>query len=165
MSSWLDCTKIEGQGRELLFEGNSPIQQWATSGVFIDTNATIKGEGQKLAQRRLGDYFLFFPDGTYLCVEIKTEEKYTGNIFWEEFSNLYFNVGWSSSLECVWLIHCWLDHDYAYAIPFQNTRRWLRTTGNKYRVAVQSKRQQSNVSSGRLVKLADIPGVVKFKVK
>jgi hypothetical protein len=61
-----------------------------------------------------------------IWIEVKAEEKYTGNFFIEEWSNYSKgNPGWMHKLDTDMLWYHFLDVERVYLIDFQELKRWL----------------------------------------
>ena len=140
MNGYNKANIIEALGEERLL---SVIQQYSPLRKITD----------KLGQDTLGDYEF---NGCYH--EFKFEEKYTGNLFLESWSNKSRNkVGWMfKPMEAIFLWYGFLNKGIVYCINFVSLKDWFKENQYKYKEIMQSKYVQSNDTYGRIIPLKDI---------
>jgi hypothetical protein len=150
------------------------IQEKSDGGRFVRTD---KGRLAPFIQETIGDYMVNCSDQIF-SIEIKAEERFTGNLFLETWSNRNLddpashamrgsNPGWLLKLRSDLLFYYFLDADRLYVINTLSLKRWA--FGHKgsvahlyegdldgsamFREVAQSKYQQLNDTWGRLVPL------------
>lgn len=146
---------IESLGMEIL----DPYLSRLCNGRFV---ITAKGPLSKHLQETLGDV-IANSRGLCIAVEIKIEQRKTGNLFLETWSNKVFdekqNQGWMFKLIADRLWYYFLDTDELYILDFRKLKEWA-FGGNgqlyKYPEKEQSKYTQHNKTAGRLVPIADL---------
>ena len=123
-------------------------------------------------QQSIGDVFVN-RNNEFLSVEIKVEEKHTGWLFLEIWSNrnLDFikdhakfgsNLGWMFKCRADFLFYYFLDLDILYVVNLFELKRWAfgygEEPGNIYKYVEkrQNKTKQLNDSWGRAVNISDI---------
>jgi hypothetical protein len=119
--------------------------------------------------QRTGDWVITRRDNYEFTVELKAEEKFTGNVFLETMSNWHSSrYGWflTSSAFQVWYV--FLDLRTVYVLPLGVLRRWFWGSDvdpedgacGRYRQVTQSKHQQKNMTQGYIVSVYDITAEV-----
>lgn len=119
---------IEKRGRDIL----APYFEERTAGLVF----TDKGKLARFIQEHAGD-FLFNDKRhkTMYAAEMKIEQKHTGNLFLETWSNrnledkqrhadLGSNVGWLAKCRADFLVYYFLDSDDLYVIDLFGLQRW-----------------------------------------
>lgn len=143
--------------------------------VIID-----KGPLAPIVQELCGDVCMSIEGRTWFA-ELKAEEKHTGNIFFEVFSNRCLSSrddhaqygikpGWGISNRADLLIYHFLDKDIVYVMDFYRLKRWMFGSstphsfdgawwryGARGHQRTQQKRFQRNETVGLLVPLIEIP--------
>lgn len=157
MTRYQDSLGVERRGWE-------SVRSWL-SGSFCDEGRYVLTDKGRLApeiQQKYGD-IVTQRRGQMVWVEMKTEERYTGNFFIEDWSNWSRgNPGWFHKLDTDLLFYQFLDNQSLYLVDFRSLRQWLMSgnpTGNrfsKYRMVKQSKCDQLNDTWGRLVPVIDV---------
>ena len=113
----------------------------------------------KLAQRYLGDYLAVKNDKAYI-LEFKAEEKHTGNLFIEIWSNEGVNQGWFRKCRADYIIYHFLDNGKVYLIDLPEFKKQL--IESNHRQVKQAKHDQKNVSVGLLVPVSEYSSVRKL---
>lgn len=114
----------------------------------------------KLAQEYLGDYLAVKNNKAYI-LEFKAEEKHTGNLFIEIWSNEGVNLGWFRKCRADYIIYHFLDNGKAYLINMAEFKKELIEPNHKQ--VKQNKHNQPNISVGLLVPVNKYPSVKIFK--
>lgn len=150
MNSFDTCRKVENKSI-------AQIIQWldgvADEGRVVRTD---KGRLSEFLQRSAGDA-LAQCNGKVYGVEIKTETKWTGNLFLETWSNKHRGrPGWLFTLNADMLLYHFSDRNVLYSIPFQRLQRWaegLEVEGwpENFVERQQRKYDQMNDTWGRCV--------------
>lgn len=88
--------------------------------------STRKGPLAKEMQQKYGDLFIQTLNKEFYALEVKAEERHTGNLFLETFSNgSCYKLGWMHTLRADWLLYHFLDKDVLYIIPFEPLKKWF----------------------------------------
>ena len=89
----------------------------------------------------------------HLKIEVKTEQKYTGNLFFETMSNVDTGRdGWIATSTADELYYLFWDVARGYRIPlFQDVKWQFDYCKNRFKEVDQKKHQQENLTRGRLV--------------
>lgn len=123
---------------------------------FADDGKVYWHEGKEL-QKELGDMSFAYQGKTY-CVELKAEQKFTGNLFLETWSNRSrWTIGWMYTTKADKLWYYFIDNDELYYANVETLRDWCFGSGDgagqiyKHRELKQSKYAQKNDSWGRIV--------------
>jgi hypothetical protein len=155
---------------------------------FLDNQAcnsrvviTDKGPLAKFLQETVGDAIMNDRQMLTWGVEFKIEQRHTGNLFLETWSNLNRrNPGWMLKLNTDILLYYFLDAGVLYSIGFQRLVKWAfgdsdkfqngervqrRSPGRIYEFPEkrQGKRDQLNDTWGRLVPVAVLKNEVGIK--
>lgn len=115
----------------------------------------------KWYQRQNGDYVgTTAKGGQFVTIELKTEQRTTGNLFLETWSNLRFGgsqPGWLHTLQAEWLWYSFLDEKAVYMMRHQTLWEWSMKHGNinryRQRMAISDQR---NETYGHLVPVEDL---------
>lgn len=76
-------------------------------------------------QKSLGDLRVYSPKGN-TNLELKIENRWTGNLFVEEYSNLEWGTaGWLFTCKADYICFYFLDTDLLYALPFNQLKRFM----------------------------------------
>lgn len=144
-----------------------PFIEQRSGGRFV---VIEKGALAQVLQRQFGDVFLNSArTGALVGLELKAEERHTGNLFVETQSNRNSTdarsfmergatAGWLYTLRTDFLLYHFLDLNVAYLLPFFGLYRWCVGVGpfdygnlDRCKCATQRKYDQLNESVGRLV--------------
>lgn len=170
MPGYQDANAVEQRGMDVLlpflklriFEGHYVLPK--------------RGPISKAIQKDFGD-FLFNSDAdTIRSIELKIEEKYTGNLYLETWSNRNLenfksyaergmNPGWFWTSKADFLGAYFLDTDDFYIASFFKLRRWAFKQEQifRYPEKPQQKYSQLNDTWGRCVTISDLPSEVCLK--
>jgi hypothetical protein len=154
MSSFDRARLVEAEGLAIL----RPFLDERVNGRLIMLD---KGPLARALQQSTGDAIFQCPQGRVWSVEIKVEEKHTGNLFLESWSNrnlesvdvhvaLGSNPGWMFKLKSDLLMYYFLDTDQLYVMDFFRLKRWafLDWQVAAYREKPQGKYPQPNDAWG-----------------
>ena len=163
MNAFDNARQIELAGKEDLVRF---LEAQACSGRVVLTD---KGPLSTFLQETVGDAVMNDRQMDTWGVEFKIEEKHTGNLFLETWSNLARrNPGWTVKLNADILLYYFLDCKHLYSISFQRLAKWAfgdsdafrqdqrvigRSPGRIYDFPErkQRKRDQRNDTWGRVV--------------
>lgn len=159
MNSFEAASEIEAKSWEIL---RPFIEFRAYNGRFV---RTVKGRLAKELQKSVGDVLYNSDDATVHAVEIKAEQKWTGRLFLERWSNRSrFTPGWIETLNCDLLLCHFLDQDRLLALNFPNLRKWLyhcdrwqKPKASLYPQTSQTAYAQLNDTWGYVVPVSDLP--------
>lgn len=175
MSAFDDARQVELAGKDALV---CFLHSQASSGRVVLTD---KGPLSKFLQETVGDAVMNGRDMTAWGVEFKIEQKHTGNLFLETWSNLSRrNPGWMVKLNTDILLYYFLDCGQLYSISFQRLAKWAFGDSAAYRQGErvkgrspgriydfperrQGKRDQLNDTWGRIVPVAVLKKEVGFQ--
>lgn len=143
MNAFDSARLVEAEGLAIL----RPFLDERTNGRLIMLD---KGPLARALQQTTGDAIFQCPKGRAWSVEIKTEEKHTGNLFLESWSNRNLdtsdaysmfgsNPGWLFKLRADLLMYYFLDTDKLYVMDFLRLKRWAF---GEWRIARFPERQQ-----------------------
>lgn len=169
MNPFLRGVSVETKGRAIL----EPFLLEKADGRFVLFD---KGPLAKALQETCGDGVFSVRGDREYFVEMKTEEKHTGNLFLETWSNRNLtdrsnharfgsNVGWLHKQVADLLLYYFLDADKLYVFDLFKLKRWAFVTPGKngypgkvwdYREVEQGKTVQHNDTHGRIVPLSDL---------
>jgi hypothetical protein len=143
---------------------NGRIVSTASGSLSVKLQKTA---GDFLAQKANSNDFLspgFHSD--VIGLELKTEERHTGNLFIETWSNKeHWNPGWIYTSLADYMLYHFLDREVCYVISMKALKKFCFTTpgANKstgrltdYREVGQEKHKQKNNTCGRLVPIDDL---------
>lgn len=159
MSGYQDALAVEARGREAL----SPfLTQRAYEGRLV---WTTKGRLSEELQKTAGDLVYNSDADTVVACEIKVEERWTGNVFLERWSNRpRWKAGWLETLSTDLLLYYFLESDQLLVLHFENLRRWLyncesgcKPPSSNFPHVLQRKNAQLNQTWGYLVSVAVMP--------
>ena len=113
----------------------------------------------KLVQKFCGDV-LARDCETAKYIEIKAEQKHTGNLFIEYWSNRHrHTMGWFHICQADWLWYYFVDDRKLYVFQMQELREWARGDKGRllnYPLVRQNKYDQLNDTWGYLVPVDDL---------
>lgn len=136
------------------------MQRLSTKAQIVSTN------GQLYLQKHVGD-FLAKIDGRMTAVECKTEEKFTGNLFLESWSNRSKGVrGWVDYCFADVYWYYFLDVNRLYTFPVQSLRDWAYGKGEAMGAIYRYQEKpvlfdQLNDTWGRAVPISTLAGYVE----
>ena len=150
MSAFSRCQQIEEHGLRIL----TPLLYERSGGRYVRTD---KGRLSYEIQKKYGDFFANNTNGEIIALEIKVEEKHTGNLFLEEYSNREHDTpGWMETLDADVLWYLFLDRRLIYEIHFPSLRTWYQENKHKHPLVKQGKYVQMNDTWGRLAPIQNI---------
>ena len=179
MNAFDQASRVETEGMARLMPF---IEERAYQGRFIKT---AKGALSKALQAEFGDVLMNTDADTVYGVEVKIEQKWTGNLFLETWSNRNLESkqahgergqkpGWLISQRADLLFYYFLDVDALLVIPVFALKQWAFGTGDTpghiyaWKEVRQGKYAQRNDTWGRLVNVdalaRDIP-LRRFSVR
>lgn len=156
-----------------------PFIEENSGGRFVVTD---KGPLAKAFQEQCGDVLFNSASGRLYGVELKAEQKHTGNLFLETWSNRNLddvnshgergsNPGWLVKVRADLLFYHFLDVDALYILPLFRLKQWAFGTATRpahiydpaFKEVPQGKYNQANDTHGRLVPVAVLheAGLVK----
>lgn len=164
MSSFHKCLNTEAIGNKIVYDWISDkhpdwTQFWHTDG----------GEWSMTIQYEMGgDFTLRRPGKKDILCEVKTEEKFTENIFPERWSNRSTGRdGWLITSRATLLFYLFLDRRIMYLIDMEKLQEWHKSGDmDRFRMAKQEKHIQHNDTRGLIVPIDDARerGVIHFDV-
>jgi hypothetical protein len=96
-------------------------------------------------------------------VEVKTEEKHTGNLFLETWSNKACNnPGWMVKSNADILIYHFLDNGMTYLFDFKMLKKWFVEKGSAFPEYPQRKNSQENDTWGKIIPLKHLSHALVF---
>lgn len=158
MNAFIAACRVEDRSWEVL---EPYLKTRAFDGRFV---RTAKGPLSLELQKSVGDVLVNSDRLSVTGIEVKAEERYTGNLFLERWSNRScFTPGWFETLRTDLLWCHFLDKDVVYEIGFQRLRQWLYWhTGrghpkcHTFVLAKQGKYEQKNDTWGYLVPVREL---------
>lgn len=128
MNCWTQSRGVEAEGWAVL----KPYIDERTDGRYVLTG---KGTLARWLQESAGDVITNTQDGRMWTIELKTERKWTGNLFLETWSNRNLdnrnnhgnagsNPGWLAKLRADLLLYYFLDADVLVSIDLFQLKRW-----------------------------------------
>lgn len=128
MNAYDNANSVSARGLAVLV----PYLEEVSDGRLVMSD---RGKLAKWLQESAGDAVVQHRDGRMLWVEIKTEERHTGRLFLEEWSNrnlnhrgnhadLGSNPGWLCKLRSDIMLYYFLDADILYSIDLYSLQRW-----------------------------------------
>lgn len=103
-------------------------------------------------------------NGVNLRVEVKAEERFTGNLFWETWSNYPVRQGWGRTTPADELYYLFRNNNSAYRISDLPTFKWLIDYFEPTLKEIsQSKYDQHNDTRGLLVPIDDFCLIQKLR--
>lgn len=160
MSAFNDARKVEAIG---LIPVLSYLRDIAFNGQVVETN---KGSLCFELQAMAGDVLFNDKQGNCVSVELKFEQRHTGNFFFETWSNRSPSMpkpGWTKTLRSDYVLYFFLDTYELYIIDRPKMFEWLFVEGNerKYPERPQSKYEQLNKTVGLIVPIEDTSSFCK----
>lgn len=155
-----------------------PFIEENSGGRFVVTD---KGPLAKAFQEQCGDVLFNSASGRLYGVELKAEQKHTGNLFLETWSNRNLddvakhgergsNPGWMVKVRADLLFYHFLDVDALYILPLFRLKQWAFGTATEpahiydYPERPQGRYSQLNDTHGRLVPLTVLKAAGLVKV-
>jgi len=140
MDAFQDARTVDERGRAIL-------KPYA---LHLGADVEEVEDGKSKTQECYGDWRVSFGSSEVFYYEVKTEEKTTGNLFLEEWSNLGYNQGWFCKSRGDVLWYYFLDLDNLWVCPIADLQVWAFTNSNikSYPSKPQRKRDQNNESWG-----------------
>lgn len=152
MNAYNDACKVEAEGVEDICRF---LSQQLGSGKFI---LISKGKLAKDIQKKHGDCMIETNSGYMQFIEFKVENKTTGNLFLEVWSNKSRRTtGWMFHLNTDYLFYYFLDSRKLYVFDFDELALWAFGSREqkaniwRYREVPQSAYSQKNDTWGRIV--------------
>ncbi len=141
MNSFTECRGVEAEGVAQV------VPFMKEKGIDL-----ISTEGDMDIQKHYGD-FITETNGKKTYIELKVEEKTTGNLFPEVWSNRSRKTpGWLGTLtNCDILWYYFLDTQILHMMNFVELREYCRKNYKRYNLVPHRKRIQLNDSWGLLV--------------
>lgn len=128
MNAFTDAREIELAGKDDLVRF---LENQACNGRVVLTD---KGPLSAFLQETVGDAVMNARDMTTWGIEFKIEQKHTGNLFLETWSNLSRrNPGWMVKLNTDILLYYFLDCSSLYSIGFQRLVIWAFGDSSAFR--------------------------------
>lgn len=150
MNSFIKASELENYGKKIFLK-------------YFSTAADVREITDKDEQRECGDWEI---DGIYH--ETKIENRYTGNLFLETYSNKSKNIpGWMfKEQKAVFLWYAFIDKETCYIFDFNNLKKWFKENHQNYREISQGKYIQHNNTYGRIVPIIDLKeaGLVEIEI-
>ena len=174
MNAFESASMVETRGMARLLPY---IEERSYEGRFV---RTCKGPLARFVQEELGDVIVNVNEDKIFAAEIKIEQRHTGNLFLETWSNRNLdsqsehasrgcNPGWLLKLRADCLLYYFLDTDDLYSIPLFRLKRWAfgsRTMNARlydFPELSQGKYNQMNETVGRIVPIHIIRKEVGLK--
>lgn len=162
MNAFEQASRVETEGMRRLMPF---IEERSYKGRFVKT---AKGALSKALQAEFGDVLMNTDDQTVWGVEIKIEQRWTGNLFLETWSNRNLESkqshgergqtpGWLVTQRADLLFYYFLDVDLLLVIPIFALKQWAFGSGDTpghlfaWKEVRQGKYAQRNDTWGRLV--------------
>lgn len=170
MSAYENCntTAAKGVARLLPF-----IKERAHDGQLVVTN---KGPLAPFLQKTVGDVVINTDPERIWTIEIKTEEKHTGNLFLEYWSNLNLEErrshaergttpGWLHTLRADLIFFYFLDTDDLYIFNLFRLQQWALREREIYKFPLkrQKRHLQANDTHGHIVPISDLRRHIGFR--
>lgn len=128
MNAFTDAREVELAGKDDLLRF---LEMQAGSGRVVLTD---KGPLSQFLQETVGDAVMNDRQMTTWGVEFKIEDRHTGNLFLETWSNLCRrNPGWMVKLNTDILLYYFLDARHLYSLGFQKLAKWAFGNSDAYR--------------------------------
>lgn len=173
MNGFGEASKVEARALAVLLPY---LDEQADGRVVL----TSKGTLARFLQITVGDAIFNDKKGRVWSVELKAEEKHTGNLFLETWSNKNLTdaqshaergstMGWLFSCRADLLMYYFLDSDDLHIIPLLRLKRWAFGLGLRpgrlydFPEVEQHKYGQPNDTHGRLVEIATLASEIEFK--
>lgn len=144
MSAFKHCQSIEEKGVYITIKYLEKFESLTCTSIEYDTASG------KALQHQGVDLMCDSGSGKVL-VEVKTEQKHTGNFFMEEWSNLDKKLGWLHTCQADAMAYVFLGK-YFYWIPdWKALQAHVLENISSFKPIRQDKYKQTNVTVGRLV--------------
>lgn len=177
MNAFTRASTVETTGRSIL----EPFLLEKANGRLVLFD---KGPLAKALQETVGDGVFSVAGDREYFVEIKCEQKHTGNLFLETWSNrnlenrenharLGSNPGWMHKVVADLLLYYFIDCDKLYVFDLFKLKKWafvdIGASGHAgriwdYREAPQNRYSQLNDTYGRIVPLVDLALVPGYRL-
>ena len=125
--AFAECTEVAKES----FRRLAPFIEQISGGRFVPLD---RGALAAYLQQRFGDVLLRLPNGMVATLELKAEEKNTGNTFFEVYSNLvgsrrqHYEIanraGWTFTSQATFTLYHFLDDDSLFAWDTLRAKRW-----------------------------------------
>lgn len=153
MSYYTDSNKVEATGLAILYPFITRV-----------TGNDVMPLTDQCLQKSAGDLLANFAKLGWKSVECKIEQKHTGNLFIETWSNREWGTpGWLFTSQADILMVYFLDVDKLICVSLPALKHWLLNKDNpaldRYR-SVQVKKQQRNDTHGAVIPIVDIKAEV-----
>lgn len=164
----MNTGEVERRGIELAMQ----VIEWqvAPGSPVIDTN---DARSNVHLQRTIGDFLILHElTNQWHAIDVKTEVKYTGNLFVESWSNKTANRhsrdGWIFTLGSDWLFMVYLDVRAVFIVDLRKLKNWCVIEGRMldFREATVHRYidgEQMNRTTGHLVPWSVLAETVGFK--
>ena len=107
-----------------------------------------------------GDFLVVKKGGSKFSIEVKAEDKHTGNLFIEEWSNRTSKrLGWLNTLTTDFLIYGFLDNETFYCMRFETLKTWMDKNRHTMTLTEQTQHYQDNDTWGYLVNVERLKSV------
>lgn len=155
MNAFQEASEIEAEGIEDVLRF---LRGKAKQGQIVQTD---KGSLSYELQTMAGDLLFNDKQGRLITVEVKIEQRHTGNLFIEDWSNLDSNrpkPGWIATLWCDYIAYYFLSSKQLYILNRPALFDWLyiRDNARRLETRVQQKYKQRNQTRGLLAPLSKI---------
>lgn len=162
MTAFDDCRGVEFESWRML-QPHFQLE-WSDDGHYA---VITKGRLAKELQAKYGDVILNF-HGEVKAIEIKSERRYTGNLFLESWSNYPHKPGWMHTLDADYIFYHFIDRNILYIIDFPALKEWAFDWKflEIYPEKPQGKYTQLNDTRGYIVPISELmrdmkPGKMK----
>ena len=153
MNAFDEASKVADRAIDLYL--HPFIRARAKEGHFVTTD---KGRLSQELQKKYGDLFFNAPDDRLYAVEFKAEQRHTGNLFIETWSNRHrYTRGWLDHLDTDYLLYFFEDRCWLYSMEFPKLKAWAFGNGEndglvyQYPEKKQRAYNQLNDTWGRIV--------------
>lgn len=165
MNAFESASMVETRGMAVLLPY---LEEKAHQGRFV---RTCKGPLARYLQAEIGDVIVNTTEEKVIAAEIKIEQRHTGNLFLETWSNRNLddrvshaergsNPGWMLKLRADLLLYYFLDTDDLYSVPLFRLKQWAFGCRAKpgrlyaFKEVSQQRYGQLNETVGRIVPIA-----------
>ena len=143
------------------FEQARTVEQLAKDEILPWLNLkceSVEDTGDSLWLQKICGDFIVVQENRKRGVELKAEQKYTGNVYLETWSNRpEFTFGWLWTSRAHWLMYYFADNRQLFVFDLPALQAWaVEGAVYKYAEKPQSKYDQLNYTWGRVVPIADI---------
>lgn len=150
--------------RDVEKRGMQPVAEWIKRQFRGDTLIDTNDPGvREYLQKFAGDFLVQDVAGHLVTVEAKIEEKWTGNLFIEIWSNRSRGTrGWFHNSRADYLVCYFIDKDRLVYGPMRRLQDWWDADGSKrgFPLVKQSKYSQLNDTWGALVPVSSVNHIV-----